>query len=141
MALKSLGKIFIVVHILYKVLILDPFTFQNQRDKFILVKNSIFLILLAMTWKRREKVTEILNWKDKIIVYTDYEHINIEIGVKLLISTREALVYHEIVKKTYMILVRVYIPGWFWVLWFFFCFFKVMNEFIKLTMMFSMCFG
>jgi len=140
-ALKSLGKIFIVVHILYKVLILDPFTFQNQRDKFILVKNSIFLILLAMTWKRREKVTEILNWKDKIIVYTDYEHINIEIGVKLLISTREALVYHEIVKKTYMILVRVYIPGWFWVLWFFFCFFKVMNEFIKLTMMFSMCFG
>lgn len=141
MALKSSGKIFIAVHILYKVLILDPFTFQNQRDKFILVKNSIFLILLAMTWKRWEKVTEILNWRDKIVVYTDYEHRNIEIGVKLLISTREALVYHEIVKKTYMILVRVYIPGWFWVLWFFFCFFKVMNEFIKLTMMFSMCFG
>jgi hypothetical protein len=61
-----------------------------------------------------------------------------KINVKLLILTRRALVYHEIVKKTYMILIRLFLYRVDFKFYgdFVLFFFKVMNEFIKLTMIF-----
>jgi hypothetical protein len=65
----------------------------------------------------------------------------VEIWVKLLLLMRGAhiksLFTLKPLRKTYLILVRFFISGWFRVLgWFF----EVMNEFIKLPIMFSRCF-
>lgn len=112
-ALKTLGKIFNVAPILYKLQIIGPFSFQNQKEKSIFVSNFIFLIFQPRCEKCERKSLESGVTKIKHFVRIDLGHQKVEIHVELFILMRGA----RIIKKIYLILIRFLVSGFRIVFW------------------------